>query len=231
MTTTLDVQRALLARGYDIGPGGADGDIGPATLGAMLEALNKFPLLGTASEPAPQPSVPVGIVPADWMAWCRMERIIVHWSAGGHKASALDRKHYHIVIGGDGELVRGDKPIPANVSSADGDYAAHTLGLNSGSIAVSLAGMAGAVENPFKAGKSPITRAQWDRLPLVLADLCRRYAINVAPTTVLSHAEVEKTLGIKQRGKIDIMWIPGMTKMGSAREIGDQFRAATRALL
>jgi uncharacterized protein (TIGR02594 family) len=33
--TTLDIQRALLARGYDLGPAGADGDAGPRTIAAV----------------------------------------------------------------------------------------------------------------------------------------------------------------------------------------------------
>ncbi|HYI27566.1 MAG TPA: N-acetylmuramoyl-L-alanine amidase [Bradyrhizobium sp.] len=229
MTTTLDVQRALLARGYDIGRAGADGDMGPATLGAMLKALETIPL--PVATVAPVPSVPAGVVPADWMPWARMQRIIIHWSAGANKVSAIDRKHYHLILDGEGNLVRGDHSIADNVSTGDGKYAAHTLGLNSGSIGVSLAGMAGATESPFQPGKSPITRAQWEKLPLVLADLCRRYAINVAATTVLSHAEVEKTLGIKQRGKWDIARLPFDPSIVGAKAVGDQFRAATKALL
>lgn len=227
MTTALDVQRALLARGFDIGPSGADGDIGPATLSAILSALERIP----QTIPISPPSMPIGVVPADWMPWGKMERIIIHWSAGGHKASALDKQHYHIIIEGDGSLVRGDHEITDNISSADGDYAAHTRSCNSGSIGVSLAAMAGAVESPFNPGKQPITAAQMDKLPLVLADLCRRYTINVTPRTVLSHAEVQKTLGIAQNGKWDIAWVPGMAKPGSAHAIGDEFRAATKALL
>lgn len=227
MTTVLDVQRALLARGYTIGRSGADGDIGPATLGAMLEALNRIPL-ATAQ---PTVSRPAGVVPADWMPWAKMQRIIVHWSAGANKASGLDKEHYHLIIEGDGTLVRGDKTIADNQSTADGVYAAHTLSCNAGSIGVSLAGMAGAVQSPFNAGKSPITRAQWDRLPLVLADVCRRYAINPAPTTVLSHAEVQGTLGIRQKGKWDIAVLPFDTRLNTATKVGDDFRAATRALL
>jgi len=91
--------------------------------------------------------------------------------------------------------------------------------------------MAGARESPFNAGQAPMTQAQWDKLPYVLATLCERYNIPVTPKTVLSHAEVQTTLKIAQRGKIDIMWIPGMAKMGSAIEIGNKFRAATSELL
>ena len=40
-----------------------------------------------------------------------MKRIVMHWSAGTHRASALDRQHYHLVIQGDGSVVYGDKPM------------------------------------------------------------------------------------------------------------------------
>lgn len=228
MTTVADIQRALIARGYDLAPYGADGDIGPTTLGAALQAIQRLPV--TTSVP-PVVSAPQGVVPADWMPWAKMLRVIVHWTAGAHKASSLDKEHYHIMIEGDGNLVRGKHSIADNVSTADGVYAAHTKGCNSGSIGVSLCGMAGAKESPFDRGNQPLTQAQWQKLPRVLADLCRRYAINPRRTTVLSHAEVEKTLGIKQAGKWDIRWIPGAVGLLAAKDVGDRFRAATQALL
>lgn len=228
MTTTLDIQRALLARGYDLGPRGADGDIGPSTLGAMLKALDKVPVIAAVP---PKVSRPAGAVPPDWMPWAKMQRIIVHWTGGANAVSSLDRQHYHLVLDGSGRLVRGDLTIADNESTADGRYAAHTLSCNAGSIGVSLAGMAGATESPFNPGRSPITQAQWDALPAVLADLCRRYGITPAPTTVLSHAEVQGTLGIKQKGKWDIARLPFDPSLIGARAIGDAFRARTRALL
>lgn len=228
MTTTLDVQRALIARGYDIGRAGADGDIGPATLGAMLRALDKLPV--TAAAP-PKVSTWALAVPLDWMPWARMQRIVVHWTAGAHSAGALDRSHYHILVEGSGKVVRGQPTIDLNEGPAKPGYAAHTLNCNSGSIGVSLCCMAGAVESPFSAGSSPMTRAQWEALPCVLADLCRRYTIPVTPQTVLSHAEVQTTLGIKQRGKWDIARLPFDSSIVGARAIGDRFRAATLALL
>ena len=33
--TVAEIQRALLARGYDLGPSGADGDAGPRTIAAV----------------------------------------------------------------------------------------------------------------------------------------------------------------------------------------------------
>ncbi len=226
--TGLDVQRALVARGFNIGPSGVDGDPGPRTFGAVMRALQQIPLAPLAA-PAII-SKPAGVVPMEWIPWCKMQRIIVHWTAGAHTASANDVEHYHVLIEGDGTLRRGKLSIADNVSAADGKYVAHTKDCNTGSIGVSLCAMRGAKESPFNAGPSPITKAQWDILPLVLADLCRRYAINPSPTTLLSHAEVERTLGIKQRGKWDIARLP-FGSAQTATTIGNQFRDATKALL
>jgi len=228
MTTVLDVQRALLARGYNLGKSGADGLPGPATYGAMMKALAAVPVAATWM---PEQETKYLAVPVDWMPWAQMQRIIVHWTAGANTASALDREHYHILIEGGGKVVRGKPSIDLNQAPVKKGYAAHTLNCNSGSIGVSLCGMAGAVESPFSAGRSPITREQWEILPSVLADLCRRYSIPVTPSTVLSHAEVQGTLGIAQRGKWDISRLPFEPSIKGAKAVGDLFRNATKLRL
>lgn len=179
------------------------------------------------------PSAPAGaVLPADWMPPAKMARIIVHWTAGQHKASALDREHYHILIEDDGKLVRGIPGIDRNsLPKAKAGYAAHTLNCNTGSIGVSLCCMMNAVEAPFSSGPAPMTRAQWDQLPHVLADLCRHYGIPVTPQTVLSHAEVQGTLGIRQKGKWDISRLSFDLSVVGAHAVGDRFRVATKALL
>lgn len=221
--STLALQRRLLALGLDPGP--LDGLWGPSTLKAVNAALDR---LGGASA---APVAPAGAVPADWMPWALMQRVIWHWTAGTNKAGAVDRRHYHILLEGDGKLVRGDHPITANAAPISGAYAAHTLNLNTGSIGVSLCGMKDAKERPFDAGRYPITMAQWAVLSGVLADLCRRYAIPVTVGTVLSHAEVETTLGVAQRQKWDVARLPFDPTLIGARAIGDQMRAAVKARL
>lgn len=162
------------------------------------------------------------------MPKCAMKRMIVHWTAGGHKASEFDREHYHILINDDGKLVRGIPPITGNAKPKKGSPTAHhTLNCNTESIGVSLCCMGGAIESPFNPGKWPLTQAQWTTLPSVLADLCEAYNIKVTPKTVLSHAEVQKNLGIKQRQKWDISKIP----LPTAKACGDQFRASTTLAL
>lgn len=159
-----------------------------------------------------------------------MERLIIHWSAGTHTVSALDRQHYHYIIDGAGAVHRGDHPVSANAGPlVAGRYAAHTLNANTGSIGIALAAMVGAVERPFNAGRYPITPAQVDALARLCADLCRDYTIPVTRKTVLTHAEVQPTLGIAQRGKWDISWLPGMSAPGNPVTVGDTIRARVTA--
>lgn len=244
MTTILDIQKRLLALGHSLPRFGADGSMGGETVAALkaFQAKAALPQSGkddaatlaalfpadAAAAPAPSTAV---VVPANWMPPAAMQRIIVHWTAGGHKATEFDKGHYHILIEGDGTVVRGKPTIDLNQSPVRKDYAGHTLNCNSGSIGVSLCCMAGARESPFDAGQAPMTRAQWDRLPHVLAELCERYSIPPSPKTLLSHAEVENNLGIKQRGKWDIARLAFDPSIVGAKACGDVFRRRTAELL
>lgn len=241
METTRDIQRRLTELGYNPGP--IDGIVGARTTAAVRAfqkanglvadgiagPITRAALFPTSASAAAQPAP--GVVPDAWMPAAHMQRIIVHWTAGAHKASGLDRSHYHILIEDDGHLVRGTPSILLNQAPVKSGYAAHTLNCNSGSIGVSLCCMAGAIESPFKAGSAPMTRTQWDMLPKVLAALCRRYSITVTRQTVLSHAEVQSTLGITQRGKWDIARLAFDPSVIGAHVCGDIFRSSTRALL
>jgi len=158
-----------------------------------------------------------------------MKRIILHWTAGGNRANATDKKHYHVMFEGDGQIVEGKHLIEDNESTSDGHYAAHTLNANTGSIGLALCGMRKAKEKPFDPGPSPYTRAALDAMIQYAATCCIMYNIPVTPQTVLSHAEVEDNLGIKQRNKWDITWLPGATKLSSARAVGDYIRQEIQA--
>ncbi|MEH3144858.1 MAG: N-acetylmuramoyl-L-alanine amidase [Methylobacterium frigidaeris] len=170
------------------------------------------------------------VVPKQWMPKCDMERVICHWTAGGYKASSLDRSHYHILIEKSGDLIRGFHSIEDNVYTGDGNYAAHTRGANTKSIGVSVCCMAGAEERPFDPGKFPMMQSQWDRMAEVVADLARFYGIPVTQQTILGHGEVEKYLGKPQRGKWDPMVLP-WNPQRSLVKVGDDFRAAVRTLI
>lgn len=206
-----------------------DGVVGPKTIAALQAAVAEMRPVGAAPPP---PFGPDGrLVPADWMPGARIERMIVHWTAGGHRASATDKGHYHILIEADGKLVRGAPSIAANGIGGSGPRANHTLNCNTGSIGVALCCMAGAVERPFRAGSAPMTAVQWKTLGDVLADLCRRYGVPVTPKTVLSHAEVQSNLGIKQRGKWDIARLAFDPSMVGAKACGEAMRAMVEARL
>ena len=160
-----------------------------------------------------------------------MKGIVFHWTAGGPKASSLDRSHYHFLVQQDGTIVAGQFPPEANLAPVSGKYAAHTLSANTGRIGVALCGMMGAVERPFNAGSAPINWPQINALCGLLADLCRRYSIPVTRQAVLSHAEVQPTLGIIQRGKWDVAWLPGMPRPADPVAVGDTLRAKIAAAM
>lgn len=171
------------------------------------------------------------MIPSAWLPNCKMARVVIHWTAGTYVIGATDKEHYHFILDGAGVLHRGDHSIDDNISTADGDYAAHTRGCNTGAIGYALAGMAGAVESPFNAGRWPIKRQQWDQMIVDLAKLCRVYSIPPTSKFLLTHAEVQRTLGIAQRGKWDIARLPFDTSVKGARAVGDRMRAEVVALL
>lgn len=152
-----------------------------------------------------------------------MKRIIWHWTAGAYGANGLERNHYHYIIEPE-RIVPGTRNPEANLNIKDGDYSAHTRALNTGSIGVAIDAMAGARQFPFDAGYHPITKRQVAMLVELSADLAETYNIPVTRKTMLSHAEVEPTLGVKQRGKWDIAWLPGMKGSGDPVQIGDALR-------
>jgi N-acetyl-anhydromuramyl-L-alanine amidase AmpD len=242
--STTKIQEALLKLGYDVGRAGADGKMGQDTeeavrafqhaVGLYVDGkpgkLTQEALLGLVEE---APALPAGgAIPASWMPKCDMDRIIVHWTAGHHQASSGDREHYHILWEGDGTAVRGVPTIDKNVASgARAGYAAHTLNCNTGSIGVSMCCMASAVESPFSPGPAPMTRAQWDAMVSGVAQLCTRYGIPVTPRTVLSHAEVQGTLGIRQRQKWDVSRLAFDKSVVGATACGNLLRRQVAALL
>lgn len=151
-------------------------------------------------------------------------RIILHWTAGGPRASVHDKRFYHFLTEATGRIVRGDHAPEDNISTRDHIYGAHTRALNTGSIGHAFCGMAMAQPAPLFLGSYPLNEVQLQAGLDHVASLCRRYGIPVTRRTVLTHAEVQPTLGVAQRGKWDIRWLPGMTKIGDAVAIGDLLR-------
>lgn len=208
------VQQGLAELGYDPGP--LDGLYGPR----MAAALDDAQAARFAPKAAPGPAPKAGL-----------RRIIMHWTAGGPTASAEDRSHYHFIVQQDGAVVKGDRTPEDNINTSDGRYAAHTLNCNTGSIGVSLCGMVAAQERPFAKGPYPIKQPQVAVMCSLVAKLCRDYGIPVTRETVLSHAEVQPTMGIAQRGKWDIAWLPDMIMASDPITVGDKLRADISAAL
>lgn len=153
-----------------------------------------------------------------------LTRIHLHWTAGAYGDIALERRAYHLLILHDGKVVMGDYAPEANADTSDGRYAAHTKAANGRAIGVSVDAMGGAQQHPFNPGKWPITERQMDRLYVEVANLCDTYDIPVTKWSVLTHAEIQPTLGIRQRWKWDITWIPGMNKPGNPISVGNVIR-------
>lgn len=164
-----------------------------------------------------------------------MQRIILHHTAGGLIPSAFDKKHYHRLVDGDGNVHDGLHPISANAPGKpllSGQYAAHTRGLNTGSIGVSMACMANAHWSDPRSCKAFPTPMQVEVMIAEVARLCRTYSIPVDRRTVLSHAEVQTTLGIAQAGKWDFDYDPfGVMDSRDPVKIGDMLRHRVQAVL
>ena len=140
--------------------------------------------------------------------------IVLHWTAGAQGIIDLERNAYNFVFDNDGNTYDGTHTIAEQVAYdwKRGIGASHTRGMNTGWIGLSLDAMAGASQtNPITWGRNPITWAGIDAMLEHAMDLCREYDIPVSKWTVLCHAEVEQTLGVKQRSKWDYTCLPGDT--------------------
>ncbi|MEL6767198.1 MAG: N-acetylmuramoyl-L-alanine amidase [Pseudomonadota bacterium] len=157
------------------------------------------------------------------MAVSKPQRIVMHWTAGGHDMSDSDYEKYHEVVEGDGTRRLCKRRPEANNDTSDGDYAAHVRAKNTGSIGLAMCCMAGAQERPFKKGSHPMTDVQLNVFIDMVAEYAETYDIPIDRRHVLSHEEVDVTLGVPQ-DKWDIMWLPHMAKPGNVVEVGDFLR-------
>ena len=170
------------------------------------------------------------MIPLEWLPKVAMKRIHIHWTGGGHIPNAVDKRAYHLIGPGGGGVVRGDFSIAANKSPIRGNYAAHTLNANGDAIGYSMACMADSKESPFNPGVAPLTRTQWDEMIENVAQMCIFFGIEVTPQTVMTHAEVQSNLGIKQKNKWDVTRLafdPNGPK--GAKQIGDMMRKQIQA--
>lgn len=163
------------------------------------------------------------------MAGVTMKGIVMHWDGGGGVPSRETLNAYHAAVSRDGKVHYGKYKPEHNLSTADGHYAAHTRAMNTGWIGLAVCGMYGAKERPFSWGPSPLTWGQINVFTELVAEFALTYKIPVTRKTVLTHAEVQPTLGVWQRNKWDIRVLPGMEAVGDPIEIGDRLRNDIRA--
>lgn len=140
-----------------------------------------------------------------------MNRIVMHHTGGARQANSTDKKHYHGITEWDGTHVLGHFKITDNKPGrlVSGKYAAHTRNLNSGAIGEAMACMGGKKTtwaDPYASPFYPFPN-QVQAFIKTVASRCIEYAIPVTRKTVLTHAEVEITLGVKQANKWDFDYL------------------------
>lgn len=152
-----------------------------------------------------------------------MKRIIIHWTAGNYMPNEHELNCYHYLIGSKGEVYHGSHKPEDNENCNDGNYAAHTGGGNTGSIGIAACGMFG-FKDRQDVGDYPLTAVQCERLFKLVAEVAKKYKINITPQTVMTHYE----FGIQHpntdsKGKIDIIYLPPFPTVKQS-EVGDYIR-------
>jgi hypothetical protein len=161
--------------------------------------------------------------------------IVLHWTAGGHKANSVDLGAYHYVVEGDGAVRRGAHPVAANLKQlrAGDSYAAHTGGFNSFRIGLSAAGMS-QYAGPGKVGPFPLTKVQVERLCELAAYFCDLGGLSpLDPWHLCTHREVwtiHQVRGTRNDQKRDIDHLPFMPALGP-NEVGPYLRKLTARYL
>lgn len=155
-----------------------------------------------------------------------MKRIIIHHTGGSYRPNSTDRKAYHFLIDGLGNITTGVYKVSDNENCKDGKYAAHTLNGNTGSI-----GVAACCNFNFNTlthkTPYPFLKEQFNSIVDLCAELCKEYNIDVE--NVFTHYWFDKCNNINQ-GKSDIIFLPWKPDL-KPNEIIYYFRDEIRKLL
>lgn len=186
-----------------------DGQFGPNTQKGIAQAIKEL-----------------RVYDADQLFTNGVRGVVWHWTAGAEGLIDLEKKHYNFLTDVHGTVYKGNSTVYDQVryNWRLGIGASHTKNMNTGWIGISQDAMAGANGWPMDWGSNPITWEGTDAMLEQTAKMCRRYDIPVSKWTTLSHAEVQETLGIKQRNKWDYMVLPGDEGPRDAVEVGDILR-------
>ena len=131
-----------------------------------------------------------------------------HHDGGNNLPDALADGHYHWTYDNAGGEHAGDNTVEDNFNVRDGKYAAHTLSANTGRAGLAVLGMHGGSPEYRETGRYPPTVEAFDKMLWRTGKLHARFKVPIARETALSHASVQRVLGIKQRGKWDLSWLP-----------------------
>lgn len=158
-----------------------------------------------------------------------MKKIILHWTAGKYSPSYPEKYHYHYLIDGKGEIIKGLFPPEFNFCDISKkpknyNYTMHTGGGNSYAIGVAFCGMLG--YHPFYPASTdyPLTKVQLEAGFEFIAKLAQKYSIPIEKSTVFTHYEFGlKHPNTTSRGKIDINFLPPYSSI-SSNLVGDFIR-------
>lgn len=138
-----------------------------------------------------------------------MKRIIIHWTGGVYQPNMHEFECYHYLINSDGLVIKGKYEPEDNLNCNDGKYAQHCGGGNTGSVGVSMCGMYVPKNTNVKDTKFPLTKIQCESTFKLIAELCKKYNIKIAPDTVMTHYEFgKKHPNTSSAGKIDLIYLP-----------------------
>ena len=150
------------------------------------------------------------------MGTTKLKGIILHWTAGLYTPNTTDKEHYHFLIDGDGNVIKG-KYKPEDNLDCSRDYAAHCGGGNTGRIGIAVCGM--------HSVECCIKRLQLEAMCKLAAQLCKEYNIPINSNTIMTHSEFgEKFPNSTSRGKIDIDRLPCIA-LYSRKECGNWLRS------
>ena len=187
-----------------------DGMHGPKTRDGIAEAMSKM-----------------GVRQKEDLFDRGVRGVVWHWTAGANGLISLEKNAYNFLHDTKGNTYDGNSTVAEQVMYdwRRGIGASHTKSMNTGWIGQSVDAMAGAKQtNPITWGLHPIA---WDGIDAMLkqtADLHHEYGFPISKWTTLSHAEVQPTLGVKQRWKWDYAVLPGDSKSRDPVEVGNILR-------
>lgn len=144
-----------------------------------------------------------------------MKRIHIHWTAAQSTPNSEDLKHYHYLYTC-GAVITGNHKPEDNINCNDGNYAAHTGGLNTNAIGVAFCGMMG-FDYKTKKTPYPLDLKTCERGFKHIAELAKKYNIPIDIEHIMTHYEIGQAVKenkIKRTpltaaniGKIDIIYL------------------------